>query len=141
MATFNETIVYLLARLIQIESGGEDIEQTLIDAENFWSNIHKSTGIKPVKVSQEDIDKVYALYPQKCPFRNAYTGKCAKNKAQIETLIKKFGFENVYRRVETYVKESKKEGVYLKNFGTLLNNLPEYDTTEEKQKDNLFNWQ
>lgn len=142
MATFNETIVYLLARLIQ-ESSGKDFEQVMVDCEEFWKEAHKDRKVAD-KVSQEDIDKIYKLYPAKCPFRGTATGKCDKNKAQIETWIRKIGTKELYFRVNRYVQETTRDKVYFKNFSTLLNNLPEYDmpkTIIEEQKKNIFNWQ
>lgn len=142
MATYNETMLYLLARLIQL-SGGGDVAETLIEADKFWAEIHKDDKLPRQKqVDDEEVDAIYALYPAKCPRRNRSLGKCAKNKAQIEILIRKHGYEDVYRRVKRYVEDATREEVFFKNFGTLLNNLPEYeDDNKPKEKLEQFNWQ
>jgi hypothetical protein len=76
------------------------------------------------------IDSIYNLYPYKCPKRNASTGKSQKNKKQIETLLKTKTPEQLTEIIKRYVQESAESESYLKNFGTLLNNLPDYSTKQ-----------
>ncbi len=74
---------------------------------------------------KNNINSIYSLYPTKCPVRNANTGKGSKNKDQIKKLLKKHSVENLKAIIENYVNDCVGNGVYLKNFTTLLNNLPD----------------
>lgn len=81
---------------------------------------------KEVNINIEnEVNEIYEIYPSKCPFRNSSTGKSAKNKKQIEKLIKDNSFENIKQRLKQYIQDCINSTTFLKNFGTILNQLPE----------------
>ena len=81
-----------------------------------------------------DIDKIYNLYPAKCPFRNVSTGKTKKNKDKIKTLLNDYSVDELETTIKTYIAECVQSKTYLKNFSTFLNNLPDYSQSEQEIK-------
>ena len=81
-----------------------------------------------VTVNVNDINNIYNLYPSKCPTKGNSTGKCSKNKKQIESILKTKNVEELKNTIEFYLEDCKKHKTYLKNFSTFLNNLPEIVT-------------
>lgn len=82
------------------------------------------------------IDRVYKAYPTKCPVAGRPTGKSSKDKEKIKRLLKLKTEEELISIIKRYVKECTESNVYLKNFSTFLNNLPDY--TEEQDDTPLF---
>lgn len=80
-----------------------------------------------VNVNVNDIEYIYSLYPSKCPVQNRSLGKTAKNKKQIEKHLKTKTKEELERIIVSYIEDCKNNKVYLKNFSSLLNNLPEVE--------------
>ncbi|HHX61245.1 MAG TPA: hypothetical protein GX707_11130, partial [Epulopiscium sp.] len=76
----------------------------------------------------EEVDEVYTAYPTKCVVRGASTGKSASNKKKIRTLLKSSTKEDLLLIIKKYIADCKKDNIYMKNFTTFLNNLPDYDT-------------
>lgn len=74
------------------------------------------------------IDYLYKLYPTNCPFKNKSLGKCDKDKKKIEQLLKVYTSKEIEDRIQFYIKDCNTSRTWYKNFGTLLNNLP--DITE-----------
>lgn len=70
------------------------------------------------------IDKIYKLYPSKCPKRGISTGKTLKDKKRIATLLKTYSMEEIEMVVKHEV-DSKLGKHPLKNFSTFLNNFPD----------------
>lgn len=75
-------------------------------------------------VDNDFIERVYKLYPSKCPVRGISTGKCSKDKKRIEGLLKTYSKEDI-ERVITKEVEDKLGKFPLKNFSTFLNNFPD----------------
>lgn len=72
----------------------------------------------------EFVDKMYALYPTKCPKRNTSLGKSMKDKARIKALLKTYTKEQIEQVIRNEVDSN--YGVnYMKNFSTFLNNFPD----------------
>ena len=86
------------------------------------------------KKRKEDIDFIYSLYPTKCPNRKASTGKTSKNKEKIETLLSTKSKDELQKTIKRYLLECDRDKEFLKNFGTFLNNLPDYSEEDQKQK-------
>lgn len=101
----------------------EDVKTTNSKTKEF-KNKHKDdfTSAKDVK---EGVNKIYDFYPTKCVIRGSNTGKSKKNKNQIDVLLKTNTIDELIYIIEWYVDECKKSNVYMKNFSTFLNNLPE----------------
>ena len=78
------------------------------------------------------VDKMYTLYPTKCPKRNTSLGKSRKDKVKIRRLLKTYSQEEIERVIRHEVDSN--YGVnYMKNFSTFLNNFP--DPNEVGAKD------
>ena len=70
------------------------------------------------------VDRMYALYPTKCPKRNASLGKGRADKVKIKRLLKTYTQEEIEQVIRSEVDSN--YGVnYMKNFSTFLNNFPE----------------
>ncbi len=94
--------------------------------EKFVSNLNCET------TNTKSVDEIYSLYPSKCPIKNSSTGKTSKNKDKIKALLtKEYKFEDLKRIILRYISECKRSKTYMKNFGTFLNNIPDYGESEE----------
>lgn len=76
--------------------------------------------------SSEDsfIERMYQLYPSKCPKRNASLGKTRKDKERIRKLLKIYSMDEIERVFKHEISE-KYEKSYMQNFSTFLNNFPD----------------
>ena len=83
-----------------------------------------------VKKINSDLDFIYSLYPTKCLVKLSNTGKSSADKKKIKTLLKTITKENLSNTIERYKKDCVSDKVYMKNFSTFLNNLPDYNTKE-----------
>lgn len=73
------------------------------------------------------VDRMYKLYPTKCPKRNCYLGKSNKDKQRIKTLLKTYSKEQIEQVFNNEIEE-KYNKQYMQNFSTFLNNFPDPDT-------------
>lgn len=78
----------------------------------------------------EFIDRMYALYPAKCPKRGTSTGKSHKDKQRIKKLLKTYTMEEI-EKVFQHEIEEKYDKQYLQNFSTFLNNFPDPNALEQ----------
>lgn len=87
------------------------------------------------------VERMYSLYPTKCPVRGVSLGKTSKDKVRLHSLLKKYSMEDIERVITLEVKN--KYGKYrLRNFSTFLNNFPDPSQICENttpQQGNLFN--
>ena len=95
----------------------------------------KEKGEEKVKTNKKVIDFLYSLYPSKCPIKNSSTGKSETNKTKIATILKTKSKDDLAETIERYKKECIKDKVYMKNFSTFLNNLPDYQSKEINPND------
>ena len=94
-------------------------------------NLSKVNGVRVDDSDVEEfIDRMYALYPAKCPKRGTSLGKSYKDKDRIRKLLKRYSFEEIERVIQHEV-ESKYDISYMQNFSTFLNNFPDPDTVAE----------
>lgn len=72
----------------------------------------------------EFVDRMYALYPAKCPKRGTSLGKSQKDKDRIKSLLKTYSKKDIefVFRWEIAQKYGKS---YMLNFSTFLNNFPD----------------
>lgn len=77
-------------------------------------------------IVNEFVDRMYALYPTKCPKRNASLGKSRKDKVKIKRLLKTYSQEEIERVIRAEVEE-KYGKQYMQNFSTFINNFPDID--------------
>lgn len=87
-----------------------------------------------------DINNIYSLYPSRCVIKNSSTGKGSKNKEQIKKLLSNGETKDSLEKViKFYVDDCKRNKVYMKNFTTFLNNLPEvHEVKEQPRLDSQF---
>lgn len=95
------------------------------------TNVSKKESKKKTTFS-EDVEYLYSLYPSKCPKRNMGTGKSSNDKKKIESLLKTMSKEELEFTIKSYVEECVRNDVFLKNFSTLLNNLPDMGYLKEQ---------
>lgn len=122
LSKFNKALDKALDKAL-IKHGTKQSEST----EQSIDSIDKQETIK-----QETINYIYSLYPTKCPNRKAPTGKTSKDKKKIEKLLKEKSKQELENIITRFLRENKNE--YLKNFGTFLNNLPDYSEPETQNK-------
>ncbi len=115
-------VAYLLAKMITLQTGG-CVEDLLREASN-------ATATKTDDIDEGSVERIYKAYPTKCPVRGASTGKCDKNRAQIRRLLKDHSETDLLYTIHRYVKECTEGQIFIKNFSTFLNNLPDYDGEE-----------
>lgn len=108
------------------------IEETLVT--NIKEIKRNKNKIKEININE--CDEIYNLYPSKCNLRNSSLGKNKKNKSQIQKLLKEDTFENISKRITNYLKNCNKSKTYLKNFTTLLNQLPELEENPQQTQIN-----
>lgn len=82
------------------------------------------------KGSELAVERIYKLYPTKCPVKGRPTGKSSSDKKRIERLLKTMPEEKLSGIIQRYVSECVSSGTAIKNLSTLLNNLPDYDEPE-----------
>lgn len=86
---------------------------------------------EPNSTVNDFVDKMYEIYPPKCPKRNASTGKSRKDKDRIKRLLKVYTEDQIEQVIRAEVENN--FGVnYMKNFSTFLNNFPEPSTETPK---------
>lgn len=125
-------IAFLLAKVVEaLQPIGPSAEVLLQQAEAYAAE-HPGPKRKQVKVKdvtptvdETVIDHLYSLYPSKTIRDNneVSTGKCAKDKVRLRQLLKKRSAAEIEAVIVAYVQE--RDGAYLKNFSTFLNNFPE----------------
>ena len=110
------------------KDGNKDADK---DKYNKDNNNNKEN--KEKKSSNEDkekilasVNRIYSLYPTKCPVSGRPTGKSSKDKVKIEILLRKRAEEEIASIIERYLSESTSHQSYIKNFSTFLNNIPDY---------------
>lgn len=108
------------------------ISEYLMDSLNALIKVNKC---KP-DVSEEDefVERMYSLYPSRCPKRATSLGKTKKDKERIRKLLKCYSMEEI-ERVFKHEIEEKYEKQYMQNFSTFLNNFPDPNALV----DSLFN--
>ena len=87
--------------------------------------IDKSIPKKKADNDVDDfVDRMYALYPAKCPKRGAYLGKSQKDKAKIKSLLKTYSESDIEFVIRWEIAQ-KYNKAYMLNFSTFLNNFPD----------------
>lgn len=87
--------------------------------------IDKSIPKKKADNDVDDfVDRMYALYPAKCPKRGKSLGKSQKDKGRIKSLLKTYSKSDI-EFVIRYEIEQKYNKAYMSNFSTFLNNFPD----------------
>ena len=102
-------------------------------SEYFMHSLHALMEINKCKpdVSEEDefVERMYSLYPSRCPKRATSLGKTKKDKERIRKLLKCYSMDEI-ERVFKHEIEEKYEKQYMQNFSTFLNNFPDPNALE-----------
>lgn len=99
-------------------------KQTLASvADNVNDNVNDNVSVNDNE-EKDFIEKVYKMYPAKCPVRNTYLGKCSKDKDRIRKLLKTYSKEDI-EKVVTHEVDEKFGKSMMQNFSTFLNNFPD----------------
>lgn len=108
------------------------ISEYFMDSLNALMKVNKC---KP-DVSEEDefVERMYSLYPSRCPKRATSLGKTKKDKDRIRKLLKYYSMDEI-ERVFKHEIEEKYEKQYMQNFSTFLNNFPDPNSLDNG---NLF---
>lgn len=108
------------------------ISDYIMDSLNALMKVNR---LKPQNDGVDDfIERMYAIYPSRCPKRNASLGKTKKDKDRIRKLLKYYSMDEI-ERVFKHEIEEKYEKQYMQNFSTFLNNFPDPSTLDNG---NLF---
>ena len=108
------------------------ITEYLMDSLNSLMKVNR---LKPQSDGVDDfIDRMYLIYPSRCPKRNASLGKTKKDKDRIRKLLKYYSMDEI-ERVFKHEIEEKYEKQYMQNFSTFLNNFPDPNSLDNG---NLF---
>ena len=70
------------------------------------------------------VDRMYALYPAKCPKRGTSLGKSQKDKDRIKQLMKKYSKDAIEFVIRNEVNQKYNKS-FMSNFSTFLNNFPD----------------
>ena len=107
-------------------------------SEYFMHSLNALMEVNKCKpdVSEEDefVERMYSLYPSRCPKRATSLGKTKKDKERIRKLLKCYSMDEI-ERVFKHEIEEKYEKQYMQNFSTFLNNFPDPNTLDNE---NLF---
>ena len=108
------------------------ISEYLMDSLNALMKVNKC---KP-DVSEEDefVERMYSMYPSRCPKSATSLGKTKKDKERIRKLLKYYSMDEI-ERVFKHEIEEKYEKQYMQNFSTFLNNFPDPNSLDNG---NLF---
>ena len=102
-------------------------------SEYFMHSLNALMEVNKCKpdVSEEDefVERMYSLYPSRCPKRATSLGKTKKDKERIRKLLKCYSMEEI-ERVFKHEIEEKYEKQYMQNFSTFLNNFPDPNALE-----------
>lgn len=112
------------------ENDNEYIEDNIENKKEGLREEEKEKKKKPT--FSEDVEYLYSLYPSKCPKRNMSTGKSSNDKEKIKKMLTTMSKEELEFTIKSYVEECVRNDVFLKNFSTLLNNLPDMGYLKEQ---------
>lgn len=99
------------------------------------TNVSNKKGASDNNTDNQDaefIERMYKLYPTKCPKRNMSLGKSSKDKDRIAKLLKKYTKEQIEFVIKREIEE-KFGKHYMQNFSTFLNNFPEPEITDANE--------
>jgi biotin operon repressor len=136
---------YVKSALSLTTSQGCPFGQGRVEQNDNILNTITNTIDNNKKTNKKDVDefvnRMYALYPAKCPMRNHSLGKSSKDKNRIAKLLKTYTESQIEMVIQHEIDEKYGKS-YMQNFSTFLNNFPdpscivEYnDDTNESNKD------
>lgn len=116
-----------------------DIDNNIKNNNNISPKGKEKCERKGEEKIKQDVEKLYSIYPAKCPVRDSYTHKSEKCKAKIKSLLTKHKAEELEAIMRRYVDETYGKH-YLKDFMSFLNNLPDYSEVSSGPKKEIPSW-
>jgi hypothetical protein len=120
----------------------ESYDNHTISDRKSYGNHTENENENDNRIKDKDIiEKLYSLYPTRDINNNERrTGKCEKNKNQIKALLK-LGKSAwfIEKTIEIYLKNCNETKAYKKDFGTFLNNLPDFGIPNEQPTEEAKN--
>ena len=94
--------------------------------DSITDNKEKEDNKLSSKKNEEDdfVERMYKMYPTKCPKRGASLGKSQKDKERIRKLLKTYTMEDIEHVFKREIDE-KYDKHYMQNLSTFLNNFPD----------------
>lgn len=120
---------YCLAELVAMKKK-RPVDEVIQMALDYTKPV-RITAKKVVEIDDAAVNRIYGIYPGKTDRGSrgiCSTGKCAKDRDRIRTLLKTHTPEQLENAIKKYIEET--GGRFMKNFSTFLNNIPE-DGLEE----------
>lgn len=110
---------------------------TCCDEEDFdvlteFDNAKNNRKRKVFTFNEEDVKDIYDAYPARCVVTGRNLGKNTGDKEKIARLLKYRSREDLISTIQKYVNDCRTRKVYMKNFSTFLNNIPDYDDDDTK---------
>lgn len=128
MTNFEKFIMYGLAAINAEQNGlavGEVLSKWMEGMETIWPSTAKTK-----KGEDADVLEIYDEYPSRDPNNgNRPTGKGQRDKSTIKRLLDdgKYTKDELLQIIRQEVKTRTETGAFLRNFSTLLNNLPDIE--------------
>lgn len=127
-------VTYLCAsgRCVRVSIGQSVTVLSITDYDSYNGDQEQRTKRTPsdgggsANGNEDSVNRLYALYPTKCPVSGRGTGKSSKDKKKLETLLKRHSEEELAGIIARYLSDCAAHQSYIKNFATFLNNLPDY---------------
>ena len=113
--------------------------QQVLNSCSTESQVLREEKRREEEIRKEDVDFIYSLYPSKdVNNKNRSTHKGSKDKTKIKTLLKTKSKEEIENSIKFYLEDCKKTEIYLRDFSTLLNNLPDTEEIYQSSFDDSF---
>ena len=110
---------------IRLDTDKIRIDKNRIDkSKEENKEIEDKSSTKKKKEYDEFVERMYALYPTKCPIRGATLGKSYKDKERIQKLLRQYTEDEIESVFKNEIEE-KYGKHYMQNFSTFLNNFPD----------------
>ena len=92
--------------------------------DNIIEKVEKDNPSSDKAEISDFVERMYKLYPSRCPKRDTYLGKSIKDKDRIKNLLKRYTMEQI-EKVIRYEVDTKYGKCRMYNFSTFLNNFPD----------------
>jgi biotin operon repressor len=119
---------YVKSALSLTTSQGCPFGQGRVEQNDNILNTITNTIDNNKKTNKKDVDefvnRMYALYPAKCPMRNHSLGKSSQDKKRIAKLLKTYTESQIEMVIQHEIDEKYGKS-YMQNFSTFLNNFPD----------------
>ncbi len=90
----------------------------------FIEREEKSKPTCEKQYEKDFIERMYQLYPSKCPIQKRSLGKSSKDKDRIRQLLKRYSKEEIEFVIRNEVNQKYNKS-WMSNFSTFLNNFPD----------------